>query len=82
MSDDEDWFAPKQFGYGAGMPIAWQGWAIIAIFTLVLVIAGLWLMPAHPVPFVVVAIIASLALSLVAAQHTRGGWRWRWGGED
>ena len=26
---DGDWFAPKRFGYGAGLPIAWQGWALI-----------------------------------------------------
>lgn len=23
--EDGDWFAPKRFGYGAGLPIAWQG---------------------------------------------------------
>ena len=27
MKDDKPWFAPKRFGYGAGLPIAWQGWA-------------------------------------------------------
>ena len=30
MSDDgPEWFAPKRYGYGAGLPIAWQGWAVI-----------------------------------------------------
>ena len=28
--DDGAWFAPKRFGYGAGLPIAWQGWALLA----------------------------------------------------
>ena len=29
MSDDNSaWFQPKRFGYGAGWPIAWQGWAL------------------------------------------------------
>ncbi len=23
-----DWFAPKRYGYGAGLPIAWQGWVL------------------------------------------------------
>ena len=29
MSDDgPEWFAPKRYGFGAGLPIAWQGWAV------------------------------------------------------
>ena len=32
MSDRPDWFAPKRYGYGAGMPISWQGWAITLVF--------------------------------------------------
>ena len=29
MSDDgPEWFAPKRYGYGAGLPISWQGWAV------------------------------------------------------
>ena len=26
------WFAAKRIGYGAGPPIAWQGWALIAVW--------------------------------------------------
>ena len=29
MSDDPEWFAAKRYGYGSGLPIAWQGWAVI-----------------------------------------------------
>ena len=31
MADREDgaWFAPKRYGFGAGLPIAWQGWALL-----------------------------------------------------
>lgn len=31
------WFAAKRYGYGAGMPIAWQGW--IALFSLMAVVS-------------------------------------------
>ena len=27
-----DWFAPKRYGYGTGLPIAWQGWALLAAY--------------------------------------------------
>ena len=36
-----DWFAPKRFGYGAGLPIAWQGWVVMAAyFATVAITAG------------------------------------------
>lgn len=79
---DSDWFAPKRLGYGAGVPIAWQGWALVLGFAAVMIAAGLWLVPGHIPLFIAVAVIGSLALSVIAARHTRGGWKWRWRGED
>ena len=32
MSDDLEWFAPKRYGYGSGLPISWQGWAVLVGF--------------------------------------------------
>ena len=29
------WFAAKRFGYGAGLPIAWQGWVALGLFLAV-----------------------------------------------
>jgi hypothetical protein len=79
---DGDWFAPKRFGYGAGPPIAWQGWALILGFCAILAGAGLLLVPRHHVGiFILIAAVGALALNVIAAQHTRGGWKWRWGGD-
>ena len=78
---DGDWFAPKRFGYGAGLPIAWQGWALMLGFTAALLIAGLLLAPRHPALFAVLAVVMTIPLIAISAQHTRGGWRWRWGDE-
>ncbi len=79
MSEGPDWFAPKRYGYGAGLPIRWQGWALMAGFVLVLVLASSFLLPDHLlVYFSVVVTITSLFL-LIAAKTTRGGWRWRSG---
>ena len=36
------WFEPKKLGYGAGLPVAWQGWVLLASYTGVL--AGLCLL--------------------------------------
>ncbi len=79
---DGDWFAPKQFGYGAGVPIAWQGWALTLGFVAGSIVAALMLVPRHTGVFVAVLVPLSIAFTVVASQHTRGGWKWRWRGED
>jgi len=81
MSDDKDWFQPKRFGYGAGLPTTWQGWVLILGFLALITLAALLLVPAHTGLFVAIAVIGALALNVIAAQHTRGGWKWRWGGD-
>jgi hypothetical protein len=81
MSDDGDWFAPKRFGYGAGMPISWQGWAVTIAFVAG-VAADTLLLRDSAVAFLSVLAILTVAFIVVAARTTRGGWRWRWGDGD
>lgn len=80
-----DWFRPKSYGYGAGLPIAWQGWVLLGSFALV--ILGLALLARAGGFAATATAIALMAVStavLVAVVHrrTRGGWRWRWGDPD
>ncbi len=84
MSDARDrwWFAPKRFGYGAGLPIAWQGWALLGGYGAVILLLWLTLRDSHPVMAVALAIIATAPVLVLGARHTRGGWRWRWGWDD
>ena len=81
MNDRPQWFASKRYGIGAGMPIAWQGWAILAAFALLIGLALLSFGP-DDVRGLAIVIPATAVLLLVAALTTRGGWRWRWGNED
>lgn len=76
-----DWFAQKRYGYGAGLPIAWQGWALLAGFLLLVGLAILLFGPDKPAALAIV-VPAVLALLAIAARTTRGGWRWRWGGDN
>ena len=82
VKDEDAWFAPKRVGYGAGLPIAWQGWALLAAYIAFVVGAARWLLPQHQqIVFGAVAFAATAAMMLVTARHTRGGWKWRSGGE-
>jgi hypothetical protein len=79
--NDGDWFAPKRYGIGAGLPIRWQGWAVLIGYIALLGLAG-FLLPYTWVGFASVVVILTVILILVAARTTRGGWRWRWGEEE
>lgn len=81
MSDRLEWFAPKRFGMGAGLPIAWQGWAVVAAYFAA---AALCVAFFGGHDWVTIAIMLPLTaiLVLITMKTTRGGWRWRWGSEE
>lgn len=81
MSDGPEWFAPKRYGYGTGLPISWQGGALtIAFMALVLVIAVNF--DNRPLQLFALLIPLIAVFLVVCARTTRGGWRWRWGDDD
>ncbi len=81
MSDDPEWFAPKRYGYGTGMPISWQGWAMTIGYLLM--VAGLaFALARGPLVLIAAIILPTVAFLVLSAKTTRGGWRWRWGEKD
>lgn len=81
MTEGPEWFAQKRYGYGAGLPISWQGWALTVAF---IAYAGGVSVAFKDKPLVMIALIAPAAVIFltIVAKTTRGGWRWRWGGEE
>ncbi|RJY10301.1 hypothetical protein D6201_08685 [Aurantiacibacter aquimixticola] len=77
MTGTEPWFEPKAFGYGAGLPCAWQGWVLLVAYLASVIFIA---MSAQRIGLVV-SMAAILALTIpflwLAKRHTRGGWRWR-----
>ncbi len=90
MSTDRfrPWFAPKRYGYGSGLPIAWQGWVVLAAYLLICGGGSLALPLIFPNPAVllpailVVVLVATVALLFICKAKTKGGWRWRWGEDE
>jgi hypothetical protein len=81
MTDGPEWFAPKRFGFGAGLPVSWQGWAMSIGF-----IAIAWgtdfLFRDRPLVVAAVLLPLTIVFMIIAAKTTRGGWHWRWGKGD
>ena len=81
MSTGPEWFEPKRYGYGSGLPIAWQGWVVLGLY-LAVVFLAIWLFEKHPLATFAVLVPATALLLLITARTTRGGWRWRSGGKE
>jgi len=84
FSGAEPWFAEKRFGYGAGPPIAWQGWVLLLSYSAAVI--GLALLATRASAAASAGLAALIAMLtaifvLIAKARTRGDWRWRWGEE-
>ncbi|MFT4251231.1 MAG: hypothetical protein QM608_01955 [Caulobacter sp.] len=75
------WFKVKRFGYGAGLPCAWQGWAVLAGH-LLLILAAAAILGDRPLPLSIVVISATLGVVWIAWKTSDAPWRWRNGDED
>ena len=81
MSEDHAWFGAKRYGYGAGLPISWQGWAVTIAYVAIVVLLALAFCD-RPLVMILAIIAPTLAFMVIAARTTRGGWRWRWGEDE
>lgn len=84
-TDDGAWFAPKRFGLGSGLPIRWQGWALIggyfALLPLIKLLDDSGDGRLRTLGFALF-IVATAVVFSISAKRTRGGWKWRWGSKD
>jgi hypothetical protein len=61
MNDRPIWFSQKRYGFGAGLPVAWQGWAISIAYVLLVLLAVRYLQPTETAFWI--AVVSSPALS-------------------
>ena len=82
MSDVKTyWFPAKRFGWGWGLPIVWQGWAVLAAFALLVLAGAVFLLPSHG-QGAFVTYSALLCAVLIAVCWAKGEPpSWRWGGK-
>lgn len=88
MESKQIWFPAKRYGYGWGLPCAWQGWVVMALF-LALQVGGAFAIlgvgrkvpPANLVGFVVYSLVLGSGLIWVCWLKGEKP-RWRWGDES
>jgi hypothetical protein len=73
------WFPAKQYGWGWGMPSAWQGWLVLLSYTAgIAFLAALY--PPHSNGRVFFPGIIGLSTALIVICWLKGEPpRWRWG---
>jgi hypothetical protein len=70
------WFPAKRYGWGWGLPIAWQGWVVLAVFVASITAGVVFVLPSRGL-FIGYVIVLILAFTAVCwAKGERPGWRW------
>ena len=72
------WFPAKKYGWGWGLPVAWQGWVVLVAFVLLL-IAGVFLFPPGREVAAFFLYTVAITVVLVIICYIKGeppAWRW------
>jgi len=73
------WFPAKRYGWGWGLPITWQGWAVLVVLVLLLVAGVFWFPPAREkVSFMVYTVLLCAVFAVICYAKGEPP-RWRWG---
>jgi len=74
----EIWFPAKRYGWGWGLPVAWQGWVVLVLFIGSLSAVTFLFPPTRELPLfvILVVIIVALLVAVCFAKGERPTWRW------
>jgi hypothetical protein len=75
------WFPAKRYGWGWGPPIAWQGWAILIVWLLALLLGMRYVVP-HELPLKLAFLLGMSLVLVLICWLTGEPPRWRWGDRD
>lgn len=72
------WFPAKQYGWGWGLPVRWQGWLVLVIYCASILTAVRHFIPAHQLGgFILSSLVATgVLIAVLAWKGEKPGWRW------
>jgi hypothetical protein len=78
------WFPAKRYGWGWGLPTAWQGWVFFVLWFVVMIAGAVRLRPSLPTrPGLYALFILVMLAVMLAVCYAKGEPpRWRWGDRD
>jgi len=78
-NEEQYWFPAKRYGWGWGLPTAWQGWVVFVIYFGLILVGAVAVLPNYGTPSFV-AYTGAITLLLVAICWVKGERpQWRWG---
>lgn len=74
------WFPAKKYGYGWGLPVAWQGWVVLVAYFVLMILGYFWLLgsPERIAEYLALVFLLSVALIWICAKKGEKP-KWRWG---
>ena len=75
------WFPAKRYGWGWGLPTAWQGWLIMACYVGLLALGFALFPPVSRIAAFLAYVVALTALLFAICWVKGEPPRWRWGGK-
>lgn len=76
LPKDKAWFAAKTYGWGWGLPLRWQGWAVMTLF-IAAVIIGAPLAKTSLGLFVgYITALSGILIGICYWKGERPEWRW------
>jgi hypothetical protein len=77
---EEIWFPAKKYGYGWGIPVTWQGWAVLIAYVVLLIIGGTTIFrPSINMGFFLVYVVIMSILLILICWKKGEKPEWRWG---
>ena len=72
------WFPAKRFGWGWGLPCAWQGWLVFVGFFALLALGAVLFPPSQGVPAFLTwtGVLTALLLAICWLKGEPPKWRW------
>src|SRR5262249_4502494 len=82
QTEPKYWFPAKRYGWGWGIPDAWQGWLVLAVFAALLVVGSVVVAPGRHIGLYLVYVAALCGLLIGVCWLKGEPLRWRWGGDN
>lgn len=72
------WFRAKTYGWGWGLPLRWQGWAVLVLFVVLLALGNVVFPPAVNLAqyLLYVAALSAVVVGICYAKGEPMTWRW------